>query len=535
MKIALAQLNYTIGDFAGNCKKMLLYIEEAKKNKVDLVLFSELAISGYPPEDLLFLPEFIKEIERRLEELCKAAGDLSLIVGCARVNPVNPKRLLNSACLIQGGKIVDFYDKRLLPNYNVFSETRYFDPGLETKIWDIKGKKVAPTICEDIWVGKWGEIDYPIDPIALIKNKQPDLVINLSASPYYFRRNEERELLCQEIARSLSCPIVLVNQVGGNDSFIFDGSSLFVDAKGVVTKANSFQEELVTEEIKSKKKEQIEELYEALVLGTRDYVRKSGFTKVILGLSGGIDSAVVSVIAKEALGKENVVALSLPSRFTPKMSRKEAEAQAKLLGIDFQELEIDGLFSHFLDFFGTYFSLPHDETEENLQARIRGMVLMAFSNKFHYLVLAAGNKSEMAMGYMTLYGDMCGGLGVIADVCKQDVYRLANWLNQKKIQIYPSILKKAPSAELAFNQKDTDTLPEYDIVDRVVEDYVQGHLSPMEIMNKENIDFGIVQKLVHKIHQNEYKRRQAPIALRVTKRAFTKGRRFPIVQKWDQI
>lgn len=540
MKIALSQLNFVIGDFSGNLEKMVLHIEKAKKQQVDLVVFSELALCGYPPEDLLFLPEFIKQMQSALEQLCHVAGALSLIVGCARQNPANPKRLLNSACLIQEGKIVDFYDKRLLPNYNVFSETRYFDPGQETKIWEIKGKRVAPTICEDIWQhGKWADTSYPIDPVALIGKEKPDFVVNLSASPFYFDRRKERQNLCQEVAKSLNCPLVLVNQVGGNDSFIFDGSSLFIDATGeVVAGADSFEEELLVAGTSKKKieKESIQELYEALVLGTRDYVKKSGFQKVIISLSGGIDSALVSVIAADAIGKENVFALSMPSRYTPEISKEEARSQASLLGINFQELTIDSLFTNFLELLFPHFEhVPVDQTEENLQARIRAVVLMAFSNKFRYLVLAAGNKSEMAMGYTTLYGDMCGGLGVIADVCKRDVYRLSSWLNQKKTRIYPSIIKKAPSAELALNQKDTDLLPEYDIVDRVVEDYVQDHLSPREIAIKEKLDLTLVKKLVHKIHQNEYKRQQSPIALRVTKRAFTKGRRFPVVQKWDQI
>lgn len=539
MKIALAQLNYTIGDFSGNLRKILSYIEEAKKNRVDLMIFSELALCGYPPEDLLFLSEFIHEMQKSLEQVCQAAENIALIIGCARSNPENSSRLLNAACLIQDRQIVDFYDKRLIPNYNVFTEARYFDPGKETKVWNIKGKKVAPTICEDIWQHtQWRDYRYSIDPIALIKKEKVDLVVNLSASPYYFQRNQERTFLCKELAQSLGCPFILVNQVGGNDSLIFDGSSLVLNAKGeVVAQADSFVEELLIPEKKEKKQDQepIEELYTALVMGTRDYVRKAGFQKVIFGLSGGVDSAIVSAIAADALGKENVFAISMPSRYTPIISRNDAREQAALVGIHFQECAIDSLFANFLDFFSPHFqNLQMDHTEENLQARIRGTILMTFANKFRSLVLATGNKSEMAMGYTTLYGDMCGALEVIGDLFKRDVYRIALWLHQKKRMVF-SILGKAPSAELAHNQKDTDTLPEYDIVDRVVENYVQEYLDPKEISIKENLDLHLVQNLVHKIHQNEYKRQQSPVSLRVTKRSLTTGRFFPIVQKWDQI
>jgi len=541
MKIALAQLNPTVGALLSNTQKMLEAITRAKKEGIDLLVFPELAICGYPPQDLLLLPDFIDGITKSLQQLIAASSGIALIVGCVRKNVFGgEKNLFNSAALIQDKELVGFQDKMLLPDYDVFSERRYFQPGDHSELWSVGGKSIAITLCEDIWQHSHNleYSNYPIDPVELLKDKKPDLVVNLSASPYEFNRPSIREQVCSAVALTLNCPVLLCNQVGGNDGLIFDGHSLYMSSDGKkIVSARGFEEDFLIIEKKSKKpckSDSIQELYSALVLGVRDYFGKLGMKKACLGLSGGIDSAVVAVIAKEALGAENVLALALPSRYSSSQSFKDAQKLVDHLGILFETLSIESVFKSSLETLSPFFEgQAADVTEENLQARIRGVLLMAFCNKFHYLLLGTSNKSEIAMGYTTLYGDMCGALSVLSDVTKGLVYALADWINHREEVIPQSILKKVPTAELAFDQKDSDALPAYPVVDAVLKGYVEEHLSPIEIAKKNTIPLSLVKELVRKIHLNEYKRRQAPPGLRVSKRAFTTGRHFPIVQCWN--
>lgn len=544
MKIAIAQINPTIGALAANLEKILATILESKRQGAELVLFPEMALCGYPPEDLLLLPSFIQAMENKLFEIVAASQGIAVVVGLVRKNPLRgEKGLFNTAALIENGELIGFQDKILLPDYDVFSERRYFEPGAETIIWNLCGKRIGVTICEDIWQHAEAVeyTSYAQDPIEALAHSSPDLILSLSASPFYMERHKTRLHVCQKAAQAVKCPLLFCNQVGANDRLIFDGYSLYVNASGgLALHAKGFEEDLLFVDLDKDYPTQrlpeqpIEDLYKALVLGVRDYFHKQGFTKACLGLSGGIDSAVVAALAAEALGKENILALSLPSRFTPKKSQDESAEVAARLGIRFQEISIEKPFTTFLETLEPHFEgKPADVTEENLQARIRGVILMAFANKFGYLLLTTGNKSEMAMGYMTLYGDMCGGLSVLSDVSKGQVYALARWINSRGEAIPASIFEKAPSAELREGQKDSDSLPEYPIVDLVLGAYVELHLSPEEIAKAHHIPLPLVKELVRKIHQSEYKRQQAPPGLRVTRRSFTVGRRFPIVQNWN--
>jgi NAD+ synthase (glutamine-hydrolysing) len=541
MLLALAQINPILGGFSHNRKKIINAIEAARAQGADIVLFPELALCGYAPEDLLLLPEFVAKMEEELLLIAEASHDIIVIVGLARKNPYGgEKRLLNSACVIENGTILGFQDKILLPDYDVFSERRYFDPGKATHIWTLKGKRVAILICEDIWQhgGLLEYVSYARDPVKMLVGEQIDLVLNLSASPFFIGHEHARQKVCGEVARTLNCPMALVNQVGGNDSLIFDGRSLFVRSDGsIVQRAKAFEEDLLLCEVENKTVIQcdddpMEDLFNALVMGTRDYFRKVGYRSAIFGLSGGIDSALVAVILVHALGRENVKALFMPSRYTSVESKEDALRQAEILGIIYETLSIEAPFKSYLELL-----YPKIQTsgvaEENLQARVRGMLLMAYSNQLGYMVIGTGNKSELAMGYSTLYGDMCGGLEIIGDVKKSWVNALCRWLNRKEEVIVKRILEKEPSAELKADQKDSDSLPPYEIVDRVLEAYVHDHLSPTEIATKEKLELSLVKELVRKIHSNEYKRQQAPPSLRVTKRSFSEGRRFPIAQQWN--
>ncbi|NDE82679.1 MAG: NAD+ synthase, partial [Chlamydiia bacterium] len=460
-----------------------------------------------------------------------------------RKNPQpGEKPLLNSAAVIENGRLIGFQDKWLLPTYDVFDERRYFEPGTKTQIWEYKGVKYGITICEDIW-GHAGCVDlthYGHDPIRALKAHYPDVLLNLSASPYHYEKPDTRAYVCAQAAKTLGCPILLCCQVGGNDQLVFDGYSMYVDKDGQLGQiAKGFEEDQLIIDLSQKgnagslRYDPLHDLYSALVLGVKDYFYKSGFKKACLGLSGGIDSALVACIAVEALGKENVVAIAMPSRFSSIESLQDARSLALNLGITLEEVSIEMPFQSFLDLLGPYFeNRVADVTEENLQARIRGMILMAFSNKFGYVVLSTGNKSELAMGYCTLYGDMCGGLSVISDVVKTQVYTLSRWINRDREIIPVSTIDKPPSAELKLNQKDTDSLPEYDIVDKVLQGYIEDYLSPEETATKYQLSLELVLDLVKRIHKAEYKRRQAPPGIRVSKKAFPVGRRYPIVQKW---
>lgn len=544
MKIALAQINPIIGSLASNRDKIIDRIEAARTSGAQLVIFPEMTLCGYPPEDLLLMPSFIQAMEDELKTIIAATQGIAVIVGTVRENlSGGEKRLYNSAAIIEDKRLIGYQDKILLPDYDVFSERRYFEPGASSTIWKIQGKKVGVTICEDIWQHAKAVTytNYLRDPVEELKDQKPDLLVNLSGSPYYFYKQKLRLYVCHSAAKTLGCPLFYCNQVGSNDSLIFDGYSLYVDGQGNLRSyAKGFEEDLHIVDTEKNyplitlAPDPIEELYRALVLGVRDYFHKQGFKRACFGLSGGIDSAVVAPIAVAALGKENILALGLPSRYSSKESVSDSKKLAGNLGISFKELSIEKPFTDFLEILEPQFEgKSPDVTEENLQARIRGMILMAFSNKLGYLLLSTGNKSEMAMGYATLYGDMCGGLAVLSDATKQQVYALANWINRHDEVIPQEIIDKPPSAELRPDQKDSDSLPDYTIVDRVLEQYVEEHLSPEEIAQKFKFPLPLVKELVRKIHLNEYKRKQAPPGLRVTKKAFTAGRHFPIVQHWN--
>lgn len=542
MRILAAQINPTIGDLKGNTERIIQAIQRGRSQGADLVLFPELTISGYPPEDFLLLPHFIDAVARHLEEIVQATEGIAAIVGLPRQNPLQyEKTLCNSAALINNRIIEGFADKILLPTYDVFDERRYFEPGDKVCVWPLKGYQIGVTICEDLWQhsGYLQSTSYRRDPVLELQQENPSFVVNLSASPFNLNKFSTRLEVCLRTAKTLKCPVILCNQVGGNDSLIFDGCSLSVNEEGLLHCAAGFKEDDLLIDLSEKtvpqlfERHEMEDLYQALVLGIRDYFRKLGFHKACLGLSGGIDSAVVACLAVEALGADQVLALGMPSRYSSPESSHDAFQLAHQLGIEYREISIESPFESYLKLLAPEFEgRAFDTTEENLQARIRGMLLMAFSNKFGYLVLSTGNKSELAMGYSTLYGDMCGGLAVIGDVTKEQIYALARWINRHSEVIPNHTIMRPPSAELRPNQKDIDSLPDYAIVDQVLQAYIEGHRSPEWIAEKFGYQRTLVEDLIKRIHTNEYKRRQAPLVLRVSEKAFSIGRRFPIVQKW---
>lgn len=541
MKITLAQLNPTVGDFEANSRKIIEAIEKGKKEKSDLVIFSELVLSGYLPEDFVLHEPFLEAAQAALQSIIPYTKGTAAVIGLPRKNPFpQEKQVLNSAAILIDGKLAGFQNKMLLPTYDVFDEKRYFEPGDAFPLYSIGDKKVVFTICEDLWQHAKKAIytDYAKDPVELIKPSHPDLLINLSASPFNYNKYAVRLEVVQKAALTLKCPVILVNQVGGNDSLLFDGLSVAVDEEGrIVERLPGFKEAVVTiDSFKPKaypERDPIADIHDALVMGLRDYFIKSGFDKACLGLSGGIDSAVVAALAKEALGNSNVLAIFMPSRFTSKESREDAYKLAKNLDVQIKEISIEGPFQSYLNLLEPQFApRPPDITEENIQARIRGMLLMAFSNKFGYIVLSTGNKSELAMGYSTLYGDLAGGLAVIGDCSKEKVYSLAHYINRQKEIIPKAIIEKAPSAELRPNQKDSDTLPPYPLIDRVIEAYIENHERPSAIAKSLKVDLKTINDIIHRIHQAEYKRRQAPPSLRISSKSFSIGRRYPIVQKF---
>ena len=471
MQILAAQINPTIGDLKGNAERIIRAINRGRSQGVDLVLFPELALSGYPPEDFLLLPHFIEAVNKSLEGIIQATKGIAAIVGLPRYNPRRVEKVLyNSAAIIHNQKLIGFADKILLPTYDVFDERRYFEPGVDIAAWEFMGHKIGVTICEDLWQqsGFLQATSYRRNPVQELKEEKVSLVLNLSASPYSLVKFSTRLKVFSSAARSLDCPVILCNQVGANDSLIFDGYSFCMNSQGLLQCAKGFEEDdllIDTAEMKTPlhfEQNPLSDLYQALVLGVHDYFKKLGFQKACLGLSGGIDSAVVACIAAEALGPNQVLALSMPSRYSAAESSRDAALLARRLGIEYRELPIEAPFESYLSLLAPAFSGKEpDVTEENIQARIRGMLLMAFSNKFGYLVLSTGNKSELAMGYSTLYGDLCGGLAVIGDVAKQQVYALADWINREKEIIPWHTIKRPPSAELRPNQKDSDSLPNY--------------------------------------------------------------------------
>ena len=543
MKIALAQFNPTVGDFSGNSSRILDFALQAQTRGADLAVFSELCLCGYLPQDLLERPAFI---ERNLVELKALAEKLPIpaIVGYAgKVENPTGKSIANKAALLCGGKVAFEQSKMLLPTYDVFDESRYFQPAREQFVFPLSGERLGITICEDIWNDKnfWSKRLYERDPVAELVGKGTTVLINISASPYTIDKRAFRFDMLHSLARHHHHPIVYVNQVGGDDSLVFDGASVAIMPDGsVAAQACAFEEDLVIfdtcigrGELHALPNEELEYSYRALVVGTRDYVGKCGFKKVLVGLSGGIDSAVVAAIAAAALGPESVLGVSMPGPFSSEGSRRDAEQVARNLGISLLVLPITDVFNSYLTALKPAFAdLPPGVAEENIQARIRGNFLMALSNKFGSMVLSTGNKSEMAVGYCTLYGDMAGGLAVVSDVPKMMIYALARWLNREREVIPEASIEKPPSAELRPNQTDQDELPPYEILDRILKAYVEEVKSAEEIADHFGFDIDLVRKTVRRVDRNEYKRKQAPPGLKITSRAFGFGRPFPIAQRF---
>jgi NAD+ synthase (glutamine-hydrolysing) len=542
MKVSIVQMNPTIGDFRGNSNEILEGIRHAREQGAQSVLFSECAITGYPAEDYLLLPGFIDEAEKTLQEIIPHTEGICAIIGLpTRSEGVGEKKLYNSAAIVVNGQLLGYHHKVLLPTYDVFDERRYFEPGKELRVWEIFGKRVAITICEDLWEGcpVLKEASYHKNILQTLKAGHPDLFLNLSASPYYKGKVATRIGLCQRAVKELHVPVILCNQFGGNDCLIFDGHSIVMDKEGqlqLLGKGCAFDQLLYDMDAPSKKYDYIfnpnEEIYQALVVGLRDYFHKSGLQKACLGLSGGIDSALVACIAVDALGKDNVLGVLMPSRYSSAGSLTDAYELAKNLGIATKEISIESAFEAYLQTLAPHFQgKDADITEENLQARIRGMLLMALSNKHGYTLLATGNKSELAMGYCTLYGDMSGGIAPIGDITKTEIYALARWLNRDGTVIPENTILKPPSAELKPNQKDSDTLPEYAILDNILQAHVEGYHSAEQIVRAYGYPADLVNRVIKTIHKNEYKRRQGAPALKISPKAFSYGRRFPIVQR----
>jgi len=545
VKIALAQINPTIGDFCGNAQKILEFTQRAEQGGADLVLFPELSVCGYPPADLLEKPAFIARAGQVVEEIAATTVNSRTAILCGYVTPAHHgtgKHVMNSAALLRNGHVEFVQSKMLLPFYDVFDEQRYFASAHKQRLFSLGGEHVALTICEDAWNDKsfWENRLYSVDPVEELMRGGGSLVLNISASPYWRGKRETRREMLAAIARRHGKPVLMVNQVGGNDSLVFDGSSLALGRDGqVIAQAASFEEdlifvdtELLTGDVHPQTENEDEAIFRALVLGTRDYVRKCGFSRVIIGLSGGIDSALVATIAVEALGKENVLGIGMPSPYSSQGSIDDSRQLAENLAIRFEIIPISPLFSEYNQSLASLFTgLQPDITEENIQSRIRGNLLMALSNKFNSLVLTTGNKSEMSTGYCTLYGDMVGALAVIGDVVKTEVYALCRHLNREREIIPASILDKPPSAELRPDQKDTDSLPPYHILDPILAAYVERYETPEQIAVALNVDIELVRRVVKLVERSEYKRQQAAPVLKVTTKAFGMGRRFPIAVK----
>jgi NAD+ synthase/NAD+ synthase (glutamine-hydrolysing) len=547
MRIALAQINTTVGDMAGNVNLIVKTAREAAAAGATLVVFPELAITGYPPRDLVEKRSFLERSEEHLDRLARETADLNAAIICGyvgRSSALTGKTATNSAAVIEGGQVVFRQSKMLLPTYDVFDEARYFVPAEQQQLCRVRGRRIALTICEDAWNDKqfWERRLYRRDPVEELVAQGADLIVSINASPYHMGKRALRREIFAASARKHGLPVVYVNEVGGNDQLVFDGSSFALDGQAnLIAAAASFAEDLVFVDLDTGRGDLRENLadereaaYEALVLGTRDYIRKCGFRKVLLGLSGGIDSSLTAVIAADAVGPENVVGVAMPGPYSSEGSVADARALAATLGLRFEIVSINGVYEEFLRLLAPLFGgAPHDITEENLQARLRGVTLMALSNKWGALVLTTGNKSELAVGYCTLYGDMIGGLAVISDVPKTLVYELARVANRRHPGAIPeSVFTKPPSAELRPNQKDTDSLPDYDVLDAILRAYVEDNRTPAEIAAGNGVPLELVREIVNKMDRNEYKRQQAAPGLKVTTKAFGIGRRFPIAQRF---
>jgi NAD+ synthase (glutamine-hydrolysing) len=551
VKIALAQINPTVGDFAGNLEKIVAASKRAAELGARLTVFSELVICGYPPADFLEKPSFLARCLTAVNELALATRELSTAVVAGVALPAegdSGKPAVNAAVLLDRGRILLEQHKRLLPFYDVFDEQRYFAPSRQQQVAELDGVRLAITICEDAWNDKnfWARRLYKVDPMEELIEQRPAVHINLSSSPFWHGKRAIRREMLAAIARRDGIPVLMCNQVGGNDSLIFDGSSLAFDGRGeLITQAASFKEDLVVIDLAAAinpppdaapapapEEDDTAAAYHALVLGTRDYVRKCGFGKVLVGLSGGIDSALVASVAKDALGAENVLAVGMPSPYSSSGSIEDSRQLAANLGIRFEVIGISGLFDQYTRALEPQFAgMKVDTTEENIQSRIRGGLLMALSNKFSALVLTTGNKSEMAVGYCTLYGDMVGALAVIGDLVKTRVYAVCRWLNRDQEVIPLAILEKPPSAELRPDQKDTDSLPPYEVLDPILEAYVERYETPERIAQAHGFPLELVQQVVRLVERSEYKRQQAAPVLKVTSKSFGMGRRFPIAVK----
>ena len=556
MKIALAQINPTVGDFTGNTRKILEYAGRAAELGAALAVFPELAVCGYPPADFLEKKDFVARAEAAIDEIAAwtaVPGRLAILCGAVMraALPVG-KQVRNVAVLLAGGERRFVQQKMLLPFYDVFDEQRYFEPALEQELTCVDDQPVAITICEDAWNDKgfWPRPMYQVDPVDELMREwkqQPvevtgkqRIILNISASPFCRGKRLVRQKMLEALATRHGAVVVMVNQVGGNDSLVFDGSSIALGPDGgVIAKAAAFAEDLVVIDTDGASAanddgpaDDVAEMWGALVLGTRDYVRKCGFSKALVGLSGGIDSALVAAIAVEALGAENVLGVGMPSEYSSLGSIEDAKELAKNLGIRFELLPIHDVFAQYQGVLKPLFAgTPFGLAEENLQSRIRGGLLMALSNKFGSLVLTTGNKSEMAVGYCTLYGDMVGALAVIGDVMKTKVYALSRYANREREVIPRETLEKAPSAELRPEQRDTDSLPPYDVLDPILEAYVERYCSAEQIAEEQGVDVSLVRQVLQLVERSEYKRQQAAPVLKVTAKSFGMGRRFPIAVK----
>ena len=543
MKIALGQINPTVGDFSGNAAKIIQFAIQARSAGAGLILFPELAVCGYPPRDLVERPSFVARSRATVERIAAEMQGIAVI--CGTVTPADAdsgKKAMNSAALLREGRIDLIQSKMLLPTYDVFDEMRNFAPAKSQQLFSFCGRQMALTICEDAWNDKrfWNRRLYTVDPVEELVRAGGNFVLNISASPFWLGKRELRRDMLAAIAKNQKVPVAMVNQVGGNDSLVFDGSSLAIAPDGqVIAQAKSFEEDLIyfdSEKLKGDMHPQVvgEEAsaYEALVLGTRDYVHKCGFERAIVGLSGGIDSALTASLAADALGSENVIGVGMPGPYSSRGSIDDARELAGNLKIRFELISIQEIYEAVRQTLAPVFGeLPQDVTEENIQSRARGLLLMSMSNKFGALVLSTGNKSELAVGYCTLYGDMVGGLAVISDVSKTLVYRLSAYVNSRRKVIPEATIEKAPSAELRPDQKDSDSLPPYDVLDAILEDFVEDLCSAEQIARNRHFDLDLVRRVIRMIERSEYKRQQAAPGIKISAKAFGYGRRFPIAAK----
>jgi NAD+ synthase (glutamine-hydrolysing) len=549
MRIALAQTNSTVGDLDGNAQRILSFARRAAQSGADVAVFPELTLTGYPPRDLLEKDNFLQQTELHLERLAAQTANLNIAIICGAVTRTgsssgNP--IYNTAAVLEGGEVAFRQNKMLLPSYDVFDETRYFEPAVKQYSLTLRGSPTALTICEDAWNDKqfWERRLYSRDPVEELAQTGARALISINASPYHMGKRAVRREIFTATARHFHIPIVYVNQVGGNDQLVFDGSSFAMNAQGeVIASAASFEEDLVlvdTETLTGERHDsypdECEAAYQALVTGTRDYIHKCGFARVIIGLSGGIDSSLTAAIAVDAVGKENVTGVGMPGPYSSEHSVLDARALAQNLDIRFEIIPIRDQYQAFLGVLNPLFDGgTSGVTEENLQSRLRGVTLMALSNKWGALVLTTGNKSELAVGYCTLYGDMCGGLAVISDVPKTLVYSLSRIANQRHPNAIPeNVFVKPPSAELRPDQKDTDSLPEYELLDQILRAYVENNDAPQDIADSLQLPVELVRDIVNKVDRNEYKRQQAAPGLKVTTKAFGIGRRFPIAQRFSE-